>query len=85
MFYDYQTNVKLYPNWQEYFRKYQPETLVVYGKNDYIFPGVGAEAFKKDLKNIEFHLFETGHFALESFGPEIGQLIGDFLDRKVAQ
>lgn len=85
MFYDYQTNVKLYPQWQEYFRKYQPETLIVYGKNDYIFPGVGAEAFKKDLKNIEFHLFDTGHFALESFGVEIGVLIGNFLKRKVVK
>ncbi|MBC7846919.1 MAG: alpha/beta hydrolase [Flavobacterium sp.] len=85
MFYDYQTNVKLYPQWQEYFRKHQPETLIVYGKNDYIFPGVGAEAFKKDLKNLEFHLFDTGHFALESFGVEIGILIKDFLDRKVAK
>ena len=85
MFYDYQTNVKLYPQWQEYFRKYQPETLIVYGKDDYIFPGVGAEAFKKDLQNLEFHLFDTGHFALESFGDEIGELIGDFLDRKVTK
>ncbi|MFT3796154.1 alpha/beta fold hydrolase [Flavobacterium sp.] len=85
MFYDYQTNVVLYPKWQEYFRKHQPETLIVYGKNDYIFPGVGAEAFKKDLKNLEFHLFDTGHFALESFGVEIGALIGDFLERKVVK
>ncbi|MFD1605531.1 alpha/beta fold hydrolase [Flavobacterium artemisiae] len=85
MFYDYQTNVTLYPQFQEYFRKYQPETLIVYGKDDYIFPGVGAEAFKKDLKNLEFHLFETGHFALESYGAEIGELIEDFLDRKVSK
>lgn len=85
MFYDYQTNVVLYPQFQEYFRKYQPETLIVYGKDDYIFPGVGAEAFKKDLKNLEFHLFETGHFALESYGKEIGELIEDFLDRKVSK
>ncbi|MBE8724383.1 alpha/beta fold hydrolase [Flavobacterium hungaricum] len=85
MFYDYQTNVVLYPQFQEYFRKYQPETLIVYGKDDYIFPGVGAEAFKKDLKNLEFHLFETGHFALESYGVEIGELIEDFLDRKVSK
>lgn len=83
MFYDYQTNVVLYPKWQQYFRDHQPETLIVYGKDDYIFPGVGAEAFKKDLKNLEFHLFETGHFALESYGTEIGELISDFLDRKV--
>lgn len=85
MFYDYQTNVVLYPEWQEYFRKYQPETLIVYGKDDYIFPGVGAEAFKKDLKNLEFHLFGTGHFALESFGDEISALIKDFLLRKTGK
>lgn len=85
MFYDYQNNLSLYPQWQEYFRKHQPETLIVYGKNDYIFPGSGAEAFKKDLKNLEFHLFETGHFALESHGEEIAGLISDFLARKVVK
>jgi pimeloyl-ACP methyl ester carboxylesterase len=84
LFYDYQHNVSLYPQWQQYFRDYQPQTLVVYGKNDYIFPGSGAEAFKKDLKNLEFHLFDTGHFALESHGDEIATIISDFLDRKVA-
>ncbi|ETZ20974.1 alpha/beta fold hydrolase [Pedobacter sp. V48] len=85
LFYDYQTNVPLYPKWQQYFRDHQPQTLIVYGKNDYIFPGSGAEAFKKDLKNLEFHLFETGHFALESHGTEIATLIGDFLARKVVK
>lgn len=85
LFYDYQNNVTLYPQWQQYFRDFQPETLIVYGNNDYIFPGSGAEAFKKDLKNLEFHLFETGHFALESHGDEIAAYISDFLDRKVAK
>ncbi|OXB16926.1 alpha/beta fold hydrolase [Flavobacterium reichenbachii] len=85
LFYDYQTNLVLYPEWQEYFRKYQPETIIVYGKDDYIFPGSGAEAFKKDLKNLEYHLFNTGHFALESFGDEIIALIKDFLLRKTGK
>jgi pimeloyl-ACP methyl ester carboxylesterase len=84
LFYDYQHNVTLYSQWQQYFRDHQPQTLVVYGKNDYIFPGSGAEAFKKDLENLEFHLFDTGHFALESHGDEIAMIISDFLDRKVA-
>ncbi|QMV67143.1 alpha/beta hydrolase [Sphingobacterium paramultivorum] len=83
LFYDYRTNVPLYPRWQQYFRDYQPEMLIVYGKDDYIFPGSGAEAFKKDVKNLEFHLFEAGHFALESHGEEILAIIEDFLDRKV--
>ena len=85
LFYDYQNNITLYPLWQQYFRKHQPETLIVYGKNDYIFPGSGAEAFKKDLKNLEFHLFDTGHFALESYGDEIAAIISDFLARKVVK
>ncbi|TSJ42996.1 alpha/beta hydrolase [Mucilaginibacter corticis] len=82
LFYDYRTNVDLYPQWQEYFRKYNPEMLIVYGKNDYIFPASGAEAYKKDLKNLEYHLFDTGHFALESHGNEIAGIIRNFLDKK---
>lgn len=83
MFYDYQTNVGLYPKWQEYFRQHNPEMLIVYGKNDYIFPASGAEAFKKDVKNLEYHLFDAGHFALESSGDEIADTIREFLDKKV--
>ncbi|WP_433903470.1 alpha/beta fold hydrolase [Sphingobacterium puteale] len=83
LFYDYQNNVPLYPSWQQYFRDHQPEMLIVYGKDDYIFPGSGAEAFKKDVKNLEFHLFDAGHFALESHGEEISAIIDGFLDRKV--
>jgi len=85
LFYDYGTNPPNYPKWQQYFRDYNPEMLIVYGKNDYIFPVSGAEAYKKDVKNLEYHLFDTGHFALESFGNEMGATIKDFLDRKVAQ
>lgn len=83
LFYDYQNNVKQYPKWQAYLRTQNPKMLVVYGKNDFIFPVSGAEAFKKDVKNLEFHLYDTGHFALESFGDEIGATIRDFLDRNV--
>ena len=62
---DFGSNVKRYPEWHTYFRKYQPPALVVWGKNDEIFGPQGAEAYKRDLKNIEVHLLDTGHFALE--------------------
>lgn len=81
LFYSYGTNPPLYPQWQEYFRKHQPPTLIVWGKNDAIFPAAGAEPYKRDLKNLEFHLFDTGHFALEEDGQEIAKLIRGFLDR----
>ncbi len=84
LFYDYQNNIPHYPAWQAYFRKYQPPTLIVWGKNDYIFPAEGAHPYKQDLNNIEFHLLETGHFALEEDGVLIADLIRKFLSVKLA-
>ncbi|MCZ6776136.1 MAG: alpha/beta hydrolase [Ignavibacteria bacterium] len=83
LFYDYQSNVPLYASWQAYFRKHQPPTLIVWGKNDYIFPAEGAHPYKRDLKDLEFHLLNTGHFALEEDGHEIARYIRDFLGRKL--
>ena len=40
--------------------------LIVWGKNDQIFPAAGAEPYKRDLKTLEFHLLDAGHFALET-------------------
>jgi pimeloyl-ACP methyl ester carboxylesterase len=83
LFYDYRNNPPKYPEWQQYFRDYNPNMLIVYGKNDYIFPTSVAQAYKKDVKNLEFHLHDTGHFALETHGLIIAATIKNFLDRKV--
>ena len=78
LIFDYQNNVKLYPKFQEYLRKYQPKLLAVWGKNDPSFIPAGAEAFKKDLPNAEIHFVNSGHFALESCCEEIAALILKF-------
>ena len=83
LFYDYQNNVPHYPAWQAYFRKHQPPTLIVWGKNDHIFPAEGAHPYKRDLQNLEFHLLDTGHFALEEDGQVIAALIRQFLSKQV--
>jgi pimeloyl-ACP methyl ester carboxylesterase len=84
MFYSYGSNPPLYPAWQAYLRKHQPPTLIVWGINDEIFPVAGAEPYKRDLQDLEYHLIDTGHFALETHGQEIADLMRDFLNRKVA-
>lgn len=84
LFYSYRSNPPLYPQWQEYFRKYQPPTLVVWGKNDFIFPAEGAHPYKQDLNTIEFHLLDTGHFALEEECETIAAHIRRFLPAHVA-
>jgi len=84
IFYDYRTNLPLYPTIQAYFRKHQPPTLLVWGENDKIFPADGAHPYKRDLPEIEFHLLDTGHFVLEDKADEVFPLIRDFLDRKIS-
>jgi len=83
LFYSYGTNPPLYPKWQAYMRKYQPPTLIVWGKNDYIFPAEGAYPYKRDLKNIDFNILDTGHFALEEDLEAITKHIRDFFSKKV--
>jgi pimeloyl-ACP methyl ester carboxylesterase len=82
LFYSYGSNPPLYSQWQEYFRTHQPPTLIVWGKNDHIFPADGAYPYLRDLKNVEFHLLDTGHFALEEDGEFIAHLIVRFLTKQ---
>ena len=84
LFFDYGSNPPLYPEWQAYFRTHQPPTLIVWGQNDPIFPPEGAHPYKRDLTDLEFHLLDTGHFALEEDLDVIATRIRDFLARKVA-
>jgi len=84
MLYDYRTNVPLYPKFQQFFRDRKPPTIIVWGKNDTIFPAEGAHPYLRDLPDAEFHLLDSGHFALEDRLAEMAPLIHDFLDRKVA-
>src|SRR5262245_10420947 len=85
LFLSYGTNPPLYPKWQEYFRQHQPPTLIVWGKNDQIFPPAGAEPYKRALKTIEYHLLDTGDFALEEDGDRIAGLMRAFLRKHVSR
>lgn len=76
---DYKSNVALYPKFQEYFRTYKPKILAVWGNKDPFFIPAGAEAYKKDVPDAIVKFYDTGHFALESHGREIGNEILKFL------
>ena len=82
LFYDYGTNPRHYAEWQAYFRRYQPPTLIVWGKNDEIFPAAGAHPYLRDLPRAKLHLLDTGHFALEEEGATIARLIREFFASK---
>ena len=80
LFLSYGTNPPLYPQWQAYFRQHQPPTLIVWGKNDQIFPAAGAYPYQRDLNDVEFHLLDTGHFALEEELEFIAERMRAFLE-----
>ncbi len=71
LFLDYANNVKLYPAFQEYFRKWAPPLLAIWGKNDPYFIPAGAEAFKRDIPKAIVQFLDTGHFALETHVDEV--------------
>jgi pimeloyl-ACP methyl ester carboxylesterase len=83
LFRDYGTNLSLYDTWHSYFRKYQPPTLVISGRNDKLFIAAGAEGFKRDVKEAQISLLNGGHFVLEEKHAEAASVIKSFLFEKV--
>jgi len=80
---DYGTNLPPHPDFQKFFRDFQPPTLITWGKNDKIFPEAGAHPYLRDLPGAEVHILASGHFALEDQLHIIAPLIVDFLDRRL--
>jgi len=84
LFYDYRTNVELYPKWQALLREQQPKTIIFWGQNDLFFTREGGESYSKDLPNAEIHRLNSGHFAVEDCLDTIATNITSFYERKIA-
>src|SRR5579863_9380514 len=80
LFLDYASNIKLYPAFQDYFRKARPPLLAIWGKNDPFFIPAGAEAFRKDIPNAQIQFLDTGHFAVETHVVEIAAAMKEFFE-----
>lgn len=81
LLYDYQNNVQAYPSWQAYLRHSGVPVLITWGKSDAFFPEPGAAAYKKDVRDLEYHILDTGHFALEEDLSFIADKARSFLRR----
>ena len=85
LFYDYRTNVALYPKWQNFLREHQPKTLIFWGQNDIFFTKEGGEAYLKDIPDAEIHRLDSGHFAVEDCLEEIVTNMQRFYVEKIVQ
>jgi pimeloyl-ACP methyl ester carboxylesterase len=81
-FYDYRTNVQLYPQWQAFLRRQQPRTIIFWGQDDIFFTREGGESYLKDLPNAEMHRLNSGHFAVEDSLTYIADNIKAFYAKK---
>ena len=82
LFYDYQNNITHYPAWQKYLRDNQPPVLIVWGQHDAFFPVPGAEGYLRDVKDVDYNILNTGHFAMEEEGPFITKKVREFLSKR---
>jgi pimeloyl-ACP methyl ester carboxylesterase len=85
LFYDYRTNVALYPKWQKFLHDRQPKSLIFWGQNDIFFTREGGEAYLKDLPDAEMHRLDSGHFAVEDCLDEIASNIQRFYLERVVK
>ena len=85
LFYDYRTNMALYPKWQSFLKEKQPKTVIFWGQDDIFFTREGGEAYLEALPKAEMHRLDSGHFAVEDCLQYISQHIHQFYDQSVAQ
>lgn len=83
-FYDYRTNVPLYPRWQEFLRNRKPKTIIFWGQDDIFFTREGGDAYLAELPKAEMHRLDSGHFAVEDCMAYIASNVRRFYDEKVA-
>jgi pimeloyl-ACP methyl ester carboxylesterase len=81
LWFDYGNNVKSYPAWHQYLKKYQPPVLITWGKTDTYFTVAGALAYLQDVPKAETHLLNGGHWAVtDGCTVQIAGLIRNFFD-----
>jgi len=85
LFYDYRTNVELYPKWQVFLREKQPKTIIFWGQKDIFFTREGGDAYLQVLPKAEIHRLDSGHFALEDSLSEIESKMRAFYQDNVAK
>ncbi|WP_158618188.1 alpha/beta fold hydrolase [Chitinophaga lutea] len=76
---DYASNVRMFPVFQEYFRAHQPPALVIWGRYDVFFAIEEVDCYQRDLPDVETHLVDGGHWALETNFDEVLSLMENFL------
>jgi pimeloyl-ACP methyl ester carboxylesterase len=79
LFGDYASHVARFDQIAEYHRAHQPPALVLWGRHDQYFDVAEVLAYHRALERMDAHVYDGGHFLLETHAAECASLMRAFL------
>ncbi len=82
---DYAHHVARFDAIAEYLSAWQPPALMVWGRHDAFFDLAETLSWMQALPRMEAHVFDAGHFLLETHAESALALMTDFIESKSSQ
>lgn len=77
-FYDYRNHVARFGEIADYHAEHQPPCMVLWGRHDPAFDIAEVLAYDQALASFEAHIYDAGHFLLETHAAEVADLLVTF-------
>lgn len=79
---DYAHYVARFDAIADYLARWQPPALMLWGRHDAFFDLAEVLSWMRALPRMEAHIFDAGHFLLETHAPAAASLMLDFVRRR---
>jgi pimeloyl-ACP methyl ester carboxylesterase len=79
LFYDYASHVARFDDLSDYHRTCQPPCLLLWGRHDAYFDLPEILGYARELDSLEMHVYDAGHFLLETHAPECAEVMSAFI------
>ncbi|WP_062434051.1 alpha/beta fold hydrolase [Herbidospora daliensis] len=79
LFRDYGAHVARFGELSDYHRAHQPPCLLLWGRHDAFFDLAEIMGYARDLDRIEMHVYDAGHYLLETHADESADAIAAFV------
>lgn len=76
---DYAHHVARFDIIADYLKQWQPPALMLWGRHDPFFAFLETLSWMEDLPRMEAHIFDSGHFLLETHATQASVLMRDFI------
>ena len=81
---DYANYVSRFDEIAKYLARWQPPALMLWGRHDAFFDLAEIVSWMRALPRMEAHVFDAGHFLLETHAAPAAALMVDFIESTLA-